>query len=86
VTLALEHGLDPPGHRGKQTALEQDREQQFLDWTKQTAESGTPVTRKEIKNYCTSQFQVPITRGWVNSFVLHCPDEFIQAKSFPQEG
>jgi hypothetical protein len=43
------------------------------------------VTRKEIKNYCTSQFQVPITRGWVHSFILHDPDQIIEAKSPPKE-
>jgi hypothetical protein len=44
-----------------------------------------PVTRQEIKDYCTSQFQVPIARGWVNSFVLRDTDEIIQAKSSRQE-
>jgi hypothetical protein len=54
-------------------ALEQDREQQILDWIKQNAEGSTPVTRKEIREYCTSQFQVPITRSDHSS------------KNFPQE-
>jgi hypothetical protein len=44
-----------------------------------------PVTRKEMKDHCMSQFQVPITRGRVNSFVLGSPDEIIQAKSSRQE-
>jgi hypothetical protein len=77
--------LDPPGHRGTHTSLEQDREQKILDWIKQNAEGSASVTRKEIKDYCTSQFQVPITRGWVTSFVLRYPNEVIQAKSSPQE-
>jgi hypothetical protein len=63
VKSALEHGLDPHGHRGTHTALEQDREQQILDWIKQNTEGSTSVVRKKIKNYCTRQFQVPITRG-----------------------
>jgi hypothetical protein len=50
------HELNPSGHQGKQTAFEQDREQQILDWIKQNAEGSTPVPRKEIKDYCTSQF------------------------------
>jgi hypothetical protein len=49
VKSALEHGLDPQGHRGKQTALEQDREQQILDWIKQNAEGSTSVTRKKSR-------------------------------------
>jgi hypothetical protein len=44
-----------------------------------------PVTRKEIKDYCTSQFHVPIAGGWVNSFVLHYSDEIIQTTHSPQE-
>jgi hypothetical protein len=86
VKSALDHGLDPPEHQGKHTAREQDPQQQILDWIKQSAESSTPVTRKEIKDYCTSQFQVSIIRGWVNSFVLCYLDEIIQVKSSPQEG
>jgi hypothetical protein len=82
---ALEHGLDPLGHQGKHTAAEQDRDSQILDWIKRNAEGGTAVTRREITDYCTGQFQVPITRGWVNSFVLRYPDKLIQAKSSPQE-
>jgi hypothetical protein len=56
VKSALEHGVDPPGHRGKHTDLEHDREQQIIGWIKQNAEGNTPVTRKEIKDYCTNQF------------------------------
>jgi hypothetical protein len=63
VKSALEHRLDPPRHRAKQTTPEQDREQQILDWIKHNAEGRMPVTRKEIKDSCTSQFQAAITRG-----------------------
>jgi hypothetical protein len=85
VKSALGHGMNSPGHRGKHTALEQDHEQQILDWIKQNAEDSTPVTRKEIKDYRTSQFQVPMTRGSVKSFVLRSLDENIQEKGSLQE-
>jgi hypothetical protein len=39
----------------------------------------------EIKDYCTDQLKVPITRGWVNSFVLRHLDKIIKTKSVPQE-
>jgi hypothetical protein len=68
-----------------QTALEQGRERQIFDWMKQHPEGSTPVTRKEIKDCCTSQFQVPITLGSVNSFVLRDPDDIIQTKSAPKK-
>jgi hypothetical protein len=32
VKAAPAHGLDEPGQRGKQITLDQDREQQILDW------------------------------------------------------
>jgi hypothetical protein len=82
---ALAHGLELPGERRKHTALEQDREQQILDWIKSNVEGSTPVTRKEIKDYCIGQLQVPVTRGWVNSFVLRDPDEIIQAEVSPKK-
>jgi hypothetical protein len=67
VKSALEHGLDPLGHRGKHSALEQDREQQMFHWINQNAEGSTPMTKREIEDYRTSQlqfqFQVSITRG-----------------------
>jgi transposase len=86
VKSALERGLDPSGHRGKHPAFEQGREQHILVWIQENAEGRTPVTRKEIKDYCATQFQVPITRRCVNSFVLRSPGEIIQATSSSQEG
>jgi hypothetical protein len=37
-------------------------------------------------DYCTSQFKIKSTRGFVNSFVLRHSDEIIQTKSGTQEG
>jgi hypothetical protein len=82
--VALAHGLDEPGQRGKHIALDRDRAQQILDWMEQNAEQDTPITRGEIMDYSTSQFKIKSTRGWVNSFVLRHSDEVIQ-KSGPQE-
>jgi hypothetical protein len=48
--------MDEPRERGKDAALDQDREQQILDWIEQNAEQDTPVTRGEIMDYCTCQF------------------------------
>jgi hypothetical protein len=81
VSSAFEHGLNLPGHRRKREALDQDREQQILNWMAHNAKSNTPAHRKEIKDYCISQFQAPITRGWINSFVLPSPEDVIQTKS-----
>jgi transposase len=76
--------MDPLGHRGRHTALEQDHEQQILDWIKQNIEASRVVTRKEIKDYDASQFQVPITRGCVNSFILCYPELSFKKKVPPR--
>jgi hypothetical protein len=44
--VALAHGLDDPGQRGKQIAVDQDCEEQILDWIQQNAEKDTPITRR----------------------------------------
>jgi hypothetical protein len=85
VQSALAHGLEPPGERGKHPALDADREQQILGWIQQKAEQSTPVGKTEIKDYCTTQLKVPITRACVNSFVLRHSDQIFKTKSTPQE-
>jgi transposase len=85
VQSALTYGLEPPGERGKHPALDADREQQILDWIQQKAEPSTPVRKTEIKDYCITQLKVPITRGWVKSFVLRHSDQIFKTKSMPQE-
>ena len=82
---ALAHGLEPPGERGKHNTLDADLEQQILDWIEQKAEQSTPVGKREIKDYCTTELKVPTTRGWVNSFVIRHSDRIFKTKSAPQE-
>jgi hypothetical protein len=77
--------VDEPGHRWKQIALDDDRERQILDWVRQNGEQETPVTKEEISDYCITQFQIPITRGWVNSFLRRHSSDDIQTKSTAQE-
>jgi hypothetical protein len=85
VQSALAYGLTPPGERGKHPTLDTDREQQSLDWIHQKAEQSTPVGKTEIKDYCSTQLKVLITRGWVNSFVRRHSDQIFKTKSTPQE-
>jgi hypothetical protein len=82
---ALEHGVKPPGNRGKHAALDQDHEKQIFDSIRQNSERSTPVTKKEIKHYCTSHLQAPIIRSWVNSFLFQGPEGIIQTKNVRQE-
>jgi hypothetical protein len=50
----LVHGLESLGRRGKHTALGQHREEQIFDRIQQNAQKGTPVSKKEIKDYDAS--------------------------------
>jgi transposase len=77
--------MKPPGHRRKHSAIDEVHEQQIIAWIQKSAETSTPVTKTEIKDYCTREFQVAVTRGWVNSFVLRHALEIIPTKSSPQE-
>jgi hypothetical protein len=85
VQSALAHGLEPPGERGKHPARDPDREQRILDWIQQKAEQSTPFEKTEIKDYCTTQLKVLITRGCVNSVVLRHSDQIFKTKSTHQE-
>jgi hypothetical protein len=85
VQAAVAHGLDEPGQRGKHIAIDQNREQQILDWIEQNAEEETRVMRGEIMNYYTSQSKTKSTRELVKSSVLHHSDEVIQTQSGREE-
>jgi hypothetical protein len=80
VQSTLAHGWEPPGERGKYLAPDADREQEILDLIQQKAEQSTPVGKTEIKDYCTTQLKVPITRGWVNSFVRRHSEQIFKTK------
>jgi hypothetical protein len=71
----LEHRLEQPATRTKHTASDLDCELPVFDWIREGAEKSMRVTKTEIIDYCTPQFQLPITRGGVNSFVLRHADE-----------
>jgi hypothetical protein len=63
--LAFAHSLDEPGHEGKHIALNHDRAQQILDWNRQNEarRRKTSVTKREIMDYCATQFQIKLIRG-----------------------
>jgi hypothetical protein len=63
------------------SALDADREQQILDWIQQKAEQSTPLGKTEIKDCCTPQLKVPITRGWVNSFIHSFVRSFVAIRT-----
>jgi hypothetical protein len=58
VKATLAHGFYDPGRRGKHKALDSDLERHILDWVRQNTEQETPVTKGEIREYFTTQFQI----------------------------
>jgi hypothetical protein len=57
----------------------------WLDQTKRRRQHASCEKRNQGLLHDSFQFQVPITRGWVNSFVFRDQDEMSQAKSSRQE-
>jgi hypothetical protein len=47
----------------------------------QDAGQDTLVTKREIMNYCATQFQIKLTQGWANSVVLRLSGELTQTGS-----
>jgi hypothetical protein len=43
--------------------MDQDRDEQILDWIQQNAEEETRVMRGEIMDYCTFQIKIKLTGG-----------------------
>jgi hypothetical protein len=85
LRLAVGHVLHSPRNREKHIVFHRDSEQQIPDWIGQNAERRIPVTTQEIRDYCRSQFQTPIIRGWVNLFVLGYLEKIIRRETVPQD-
>jgi hypothetical protein len=85
VQRALENGWNTPTSRGRHPAMHPESEAKILQWVGNNYEQSNPVTRTEILHYCERKFNVPATRGWVDSFILRHQSELIEKKILPQE-
>jgi hypothetical protein len=85
VQRALRSGWDAPKPRGRHAALSADAEADILGWIRKNYEKSNPVTRTEIRHDRETKYTVPITHGWVESFILRHQSELIETKSKPQE-
>jgi hypothetical protein len=65
--------------------MDEDREREILAWISQQAAKRTPITRRNLREHVTTKYDLPTTRGWVNSFISRHIDEICQMKSSPQE-
>jgi hypothetical protein len=83
---ALEHGLNPPRHRGKHTAFEQNRELHILDWIKQNGKSSRPVMRKKSTLTARANPISSSNHSRLSKFVRsRLPGRNNSSKKFPQE-
>jgi hypothetical protein len=85
VTSAIAHGLEPPEARGRHPGMVADREAEILVWIADRAARGNPTTRSEVREHVSREYEVPVTRGWVNSFICRHAEALCKVKSSPQE-
>jgi hypothetical protein len=85
VSQALAHGLEPQEARGRHSALDADVERELALWIEENASKSTAATARDARAYISSHYNVAVTRGLVNSFLLRNSDRFCQMKSVPQE-
>jgi hypothetical protein len=67
VTSALAHGLESPESGDRHLEMDEDRERQPLACISQHAAKSTPMARCDLREQVTTKYDLPTTRGWVNS-------------------
>jgi hypothetical protein len=85
IMSALAHGLESPEMRGRHQELTEDREREILAWINKCATKSRPITRRDLREHVTAEYDVPTTRGPVNSLLGRHIGEFCAARSSPQE-
>jgi hypothetical protein len=85
VKAALANGYEKPKSRGPDSAFDDDSENGILTSIEVQAKESRPVTRTDLQNYCQTKYPRPVTRGWVDSFILHHGDGVTETERTPQE-
>jgi hypothetical protein len=85
IRRALARGYAIPCSRGRHPAFDEETELALVDWIKGKAENQKAVTRTELLHHCMEMNMVPVSRGWVDSFLSRHSQELFEAKSCPQE-
>jgi hypothetical protein len=77
----------PITSRGTRTPLRVGREieGERVLWIEENASKRTAVTPGDVLTYVTTHYNLPVTRGWVNSFLLRNSERFCKMTSVPQE-
>jgi hypothetical protein len=74
--------ISPPG---RHNALDTNIEAEILTWINDRSASSIHVTRSQLLHYVSESYKLPITKGWVNSFIGRHLEELAEVKSYPQE-
>jgi hypothetical protein len=85
VMSAIAHRLEPPEARGHHPGMVADRKAEILVWIADRAARGNPTTCSEVREHVSREYEVPVTRGWVNSFICLDAEALCKVKSSPQE-
>jgi hypothetical protein len=69
IMRAIAHGLESPEMRGRHSELNEDPEREILAWINKCATESRLITRRDLREHVTAEHDIPIARGWVNSFI-----------------
>jgi hypothetical protein len=73
-----------PKPRGRHSAMGVECEGGIFNWI-ENWEKSNPVTRTDIRCHCETQFAIPITRCWVDSFISRHQTGLMETRSRPEE-
>jgi transposase len=85
IMSGLAHSLESPEMRGRHQELSEDQEREILAWINKRATKSRPITRRDLREHVTAEYDVLTTRGWVNSFISRSIGELCVTKRSPQE-
>jgi hypothetical protein len=85
VKVALANGFEKLKSRGRHSALDDDLENEILTWIEVQAEKSRLVTRTDTRHYFKTKYSRPVTRGWIDSFILRDGDDLTKTKNALQE-
>jgi hypothetical protein len=83
IRAVLNDGWDAPKPRGRHSVMSSDAEFDVLNWIQNNWEKTNPVPRTDIRHYCKTRFVIPITGGWVDSFISPHGTTLIETRSPP---
>jgi hypothetical protein len=71
--------------RGRHSAIDEDSEREILELNEAQIDKCKQIIRTEILHYRETKYFRPVSRGWVDSFILRHRNDMTETKSTPQE-